>query len=44
VVDLLDARPGRHAAPDDDTTDAVTDEGGDEGGDLLDALGFAYDG
>lgn len=44
LVAVLDARPGRHAAPEDDpATDPATDEVTPESGDLLDALGFAYD-
>lgn len=39
VVAVLDTRPGRHAALEDDAADPVTEESGD----LLDALGFAYD-
>ena len=39
LVAVLDARPGRHAAPEDDAADQVTEQSGD----LLDTLGFAYD-
>jgi hypothetical protein len=45
VVAVLDARPGRHAAPEDDdeATDDVAEDVAEESGDLLDALGFGYD-
>jgi hypothetical protein len=45
TVAVLDATPGRHAAPDADSGDDDVDADGDvdEDEDLLDALGFDYD-